>query len=250
MTKLFLVIILFFNPFVPDVKKLITEGDEFYEKFENQKALNIFQEAYKIAPDDFEVLLKLTRSYLDVGEEYMKNGDKGKAEFYYNKAIQFSETMKLKFPEQSETWAYLAASNGDMATFKGSKDKIKYGALVEKYAKKAIELDEKDTMAYVILGLFYFELSKLNWFERTFANTFLGKIPDGGLPEAEQNFKKALRLEPEWIKPIYHLSEIYREKDMNKEEFALLKKVVSLPEKNFRDKYLKVEARERLQELQ
>jgi hypothetical protein len=137
-------------------------------------------------------------------------------------------------------------SNGNIALFKGGKEKIKYAKLVEQNAKKSISLNSNAYLPYIILGIYYREIAGLNWIERAFANTFLGGVPSGSNEDSESMLKKALSFDPNMIVANYQLAKTYRQMDRMPEEKALLQKVLKLPMRDFRDKFAKEKANKRL----
>jgi hypothetical protein len=100
----------------------------------------------------------------------------------------------------------MAMSYGNIAMYKGGKEKVSYAKKIEENAKRAIQISQSDHMPYIILGIYFRELASLSWIERAFANTFFGGVPKGSLEDSEKMFKKALGLNPEIIVAIYQLS--------------------------------------------
>jgi len=49
--------------------EFIQKGDEYYARFDNKSALDYYLKAYKFAPDEYDVLFRLARTYNDLGEE-------------------------------------------------------------------------------------------------------------------------------------------------------------------------------------
>lgn len=228
------------------IKDYLEKGDESYSKFNNVEAISYYEKAFNITTDNFEVLLKLVRTYNDAGEEYYEYRNRSKAEYYINKALEFAEKFRAKFPDSSAVYSYFAMSNGNIALFKGGKEKIKYAKLVEQNAKKSISLNHNAFLPYIILGIYYREIAGLSWIERAFANTFWGGVPSGSYGESESMLKKALSFDPNMIVANYQLSKTYRQMDREPEEKALLHKVLKLPIRDFRDKFAKEKANKRL----
>jgi hypothetical protein len=104
-------------------------------------------------------------------------------------------------------------------------------------------------MPYIILGIYYRELASLSWLERTFANAFFGGVPEGSLEDSEKMFRKALAINQGIVVAVYQLSKTYREMNRKKDEEALLKKVLTMKELNFRDKFAKEKSKRRLEQI-
>ncbi len=68
--------------------EFIQKGDEYYAKFDNKSALDYYLKAYKIAPDEYDVLFRLARTYNDLGEEYYEYKEKDSSEIMIKKAIR------------------------------------------------------------------------------------------------------------------------------------------------------------------
>ena len=147
--------------FGDEVSELVKKGDEYYSKFDNLDALAEYEQAYEKRPDDFEILSRLTRTYNDVGEDY-KDKKLEDAEIYFEKGFELAELMRDKYPQRPETFFYLAATRGNLALFRGGKEKVKLGRDVEEYAKKAVELNPYYGPAYVALGVYYREVANRN----------------------------------------------------------------------------------------
>jgi tetratricopeptide (TPR) repeat protein len=222
-----------------DYRDFIAEGDEFYSSFDNLSAISEYEKAYRMAPDDYDVLFRLVRTYNAAGEEWKEKRNRDQAEKYINKALEYAEIFLNKYPDSAAAYTYLALSYGNIAMFKGGKDKVTYAKKIEQNCKKAISLSQSDYMPYIIMGIYYRELASLGWFERTFANAFFGGVPDGSFEDSEKMFKKALAINPKIIVATYQLGKTYRAMERDEEAKALFKKVLTMENMDFRDKYTK-----------
>jgi tetratricopeptide (TPR) repeat protein len=232
-----------------DYKSLLKEGDEYSRKFDNYNAVKKYEQAYSLAQDDFEVLCKLAKGYNDLGEELVNLKKNSEAEAIINKAVNTAEKLQKKYPGKGQTYTYLAWSYGNIAMFKGNKEKIKYTNKIGENGRKAIKMNPGDPIPYLIMGIFYRELAGLSWVERAFANTFLGHVPEGSYEDSEKMFKKALQINPNAITVMYNLSKTYRKMDRKNEETALLHKLLNTSNTDYRDKYSKAKAKQRLAEI-
>lgn len=239
----------FFGGEGSDYRNYIAEGDAYYNSFENINALNEYEKAYALAPGNYDVLFRLVRTYNDTGEEFKERRNREEAEKYINKALSFAEKFYNKFPDSASVYTYLALSYGNIAMFRGGKDKVTYAKIIEENAKRAVMMSQSDFLPYIILGIYYRELASLSWIERLFANTFFGGIPEGTYEDSEKMLKKALAINPNVVVAVYQLSKTYRAMDRGKEEKVLLQKVLSMKNLNFRDKYTKMKSQRRLAQM-
>jgi tetratricopeptide (TPR) repeat protein len=208
-----------------------------------------YEKAYKIAPDNYEVLLKLVWAYNDAGEEFFELRNRKESEKYINQAIIYAEKFHKLYPDSAATYCYRAMSYGNLAMFKGGNEKIKLAREVEVNAKKAIEINSNQYTAYIILGIYNREVAGLGFFERLFANAFFGGVPEGSYEESIKMFNKALEVEPNTIVATYQLSKTYKNMGNEAKEKELLQKLLKYKIKNFRDKFAIEKTKKRLEKL-
>jgi tetratricopeptide (TPR) repeat protein len=228
------------------IKDYLEKGDDSYRKFNNVEAIGYYEKALNITPDNFDVLLRLVKTYNAAGEEYYEYRNRTGAEYYIDKALELADKFKNKFPDSSAAYTYFAMSNGNIALFKGGKEKIKYAKLVEDNAKKSISMNPNAYLPYIILGIYYREIAGLSWIERAFANTFLGGVPSGTYNESALMLKKALSIDPNMIVANFQLALTYRKMDRKSDEKALLQKILDLPIRDFQDKFAIEKTKKRL----
>lgn len=248
--KIFLFItVVSFNLFPQNYEDYIGSGDKYYKNFDLINAAENYQSAHKQNPEDYFSLEKVTKIFNDLGEDYYELSDKENAEIAFNKAVKYAEIFRSKFPDSAKVYTLIAMSYGNLAQYKGRNEKIKLANKIRENAEKSIELNPNDYLPYIILGIYNREIASLNWFERIFANTFFGQVPEGSLQSAEQLLLTALKLKPGIITAMFHLSLVYQDMENEKKEIDWLKKIIDAPVTDFRDKYAKKKAKERLNEL-
>ena len=227
-----------------DYHAFIAQGDKYYQNFDNKKALTEYQKAYDAAPENYEALMKLTRAYNDVGEDL--NSDESEA--YFKKAVEYAELLTKKSPASAEAYFYLALAYGNLALFKGGKEKVKLSRNIEKNAQKSIELDSEFAHPYVVLGVYYREIANLNWFLKAFAKTIFGGLPDGTNEDSEKMFLRAIELKQS-IYAHYELARTYEVMGKRDKAVEHLKKVVELPIIDHQDQMKKADAKKKLSKL-
>jgi tetratricopeptide (TPR) repeat protein len=235
--------------FPNDFETFLTKGDEFHKNFDNVNAVINYEKAYNLAPDNYEILLKLTVTYNDAGEEYVQLRKRDLAEKYINKAVEYAEIFHKKFSDSADVYCYLALSYGNVAMFRGSKEKIKLANVVKENATKSLQMDPDQFVPYVVLGIYHREIANLGFFERLFANTFLGDVPEGSFEESIEMFNKALSILPNTIVPTYQLAKTYRYMGEEEKEKEMLQKVINYKIKNFRDRFAIEKSKRRLEKF-
>ena len=232
-----------------DFNYYIEQGDKYYGKFDNLDAIREYKKAYQLSPNGFDVLSKLANAYNDYGED-LKDSNSDGAETYFEDAIKYAEILKNKFPARAESYFLVASAYGNLALYKGGRDKVRLARNLEKYAKKAIEIDPTFAPSYVVLGIYYRETATLNVVEKTFATAFLGGLPVGSLNDSVRVLLKAEELSPNSIYPHFELAETYEK--LNDEDKAIVeyRKVLELPVSDHQDKMKKQKADKRIIKLE
>jgi tetratricopeptide (TPR) repeat protein len=245
-----LVIIPGYSAYSNTYKEYLSEGDQYYSEYNNKSALEKYLLAYNLSSDSYAVLFRLARTYNDLGEEYYEYRDRENSKAMVTKALEFSKLLVKKFPDSSASYAYLAMSYGNVALYEGGKQKIKLAHKIEDNAKKSLQMNPDQYLSYVILGIYNRQIADLSWFERLFANTFFGDVPEGSFQESIKMFNKALAIDPKTIVATFQLSLTYKAMGEKEKEAELLKKMLTYPQKNFRDKFALRKAKRRLKELE
>ena len=100
---------------------LLEEGEKYYKQFNNEKALDAFQKAEKIDPTNFEVLWRMSRTYVEIADKMpTSTGEQEDAQLeIYKKALEYADKAIKKDANNSVGYLRRAISNGKIALFKG-----------------------------------------------------------------------------------------------------------------------------------
>jgi len=103
------------------VEKLIEEGDQYTEEYNNQKALDTYLKADKLYPNNWEILWRISRAHVDIGEHMPEKTDEQKDAqlVLYQKAFDHADKSVKLAPDKSITYVRRAIANGRIALFKG-----------------------------------------------------------------------------------------------------------------------------------
>jgi tetratricopeptide (TPR) repeat protein len=183
----------FFGMVVSAHAEDVAAGDAALARFDLDAALTAYRAAHIQAPDNYEATWKLARALAD-RSTLTKDRDEQKQ--CCIEAEQLARTAVSLKPDDSKGHAYLAVAVGKLALYEGGKRKVELGNEVKREAQKAIELNDKEDLAYHVLGVWNREMAELNWLLRKFAEMLYGKFPSASLDDATRNLERAAGLAP------------------------------------------------------
>lgn len=107
--------------FSQSADELVKQGDALIEKFDDHGALQKYQEADKLSPNNWDILWRISRAYVNIANHMPDNTSELKdaqlAE--YQKALEIADRSVKLAPDQSVTYLRRAIANGKIALFKG-----------------------------------------------------------------------------------------------------------------------------------
>ncbi len=232
------------------VESLIQEGDKYTEAFDNQKALEAYLKADKLSRDNWKILWRISRSYVNIGVKMpSSNGDEEDAQLaVFEKALSYADRAVKLAKDQSVVYVRRAVANGRIALFKGV---FTVGGVVNQVkddCEKAIKLGNGDAytmaLAHYILGRTHAKVSE-KWAP---ARAVLG-LGWADKDSALVQLKKAVDLYPDFRMFYLELGKTYLEEDDYDKAKYYLKKVVDTPKKDQDDDQVLAEARQLLNDL-
>jgi tetratricopeptide (TPR) repeat protein len=229
------------------VGQLIAEGDNFSEKvFDNQKALDMYNEALSLSPDDYEILWRLSRTYVDIGEHLPNKTDaeKQKQLEFYEKSLDFAKKAAAANPKGAMGFTREAIANGRIALFRGIWDALDLVKQTKADCEKALSLDAADPAAYYVLGRTNAKVCEkpkiIRW--------PLG-LGWANMDDAIKNYEKSIELRPNFIMYRLDCARAYVEEDEYGKARAHLIKIASLPKEDEDDDVFRKEALELLNKI-
>jgi tetratricopeptide (TPR) repeat protein len=203
----------------------LARGDSAYLTFDNETALRFYTQALEADSHDFDIRLQLSRTQYDLGLDRMAQDERDAALALFNESVRHADWLVTTFPESPQAHFLYAATMGNMALFKGGREKVEIGRIVELHSRRAIELDSTFSYPYVSLGIYHRELSQLNWIERTLVRVLYGHLPEASLTSAVAYLEHAKELRPEFPFLHHELAKTYdvlKQKDKVMEHLRIL----------------------------
>jgi tetratricopeptide (TPR) repeat protein len=229
---------------------LIKVGDRYIEKFNNEKALDSYLQADKLSPDNWQILWRISRAYVNIGVHMPSTtGEEEDAQLAeFEKALGYADRAVKIAKDQSVVYVRRAVVNGRIALFKGV---FTVGGVVNKVkedCEKAIKLnnggDYTQALAHYILGRTHAKVSE-KWAP---ARAILG-LGWADKDTALTELKKAVELYPNFRMFYLELGKAYLEDDEYDKAKFYLNKVLESPKKDQDDDQVLAEAKQLLKDL-
>ncbi|MGA7838553.1 MAG: tetratricopeptide repeat protein [Ignavibacteriaceae bacterium] len=246
--------LLFLSPLIlsqtQSVEDLLKQGDELIDKFDDQGALESFQKAEKLAPNNWEVNWRLSRVYVNLANQMpAKTDEQQDAQLaVYQKALGFANKAVKEGPDKSVTYLRRAIANGKIALFKGVFSVAKVVNAAKDDLEKAIKLgnggDFIQALCYYVLGRTHAKVSE-KWKP---ARSILG-LGWGDIDVAIQDYNTAIKLYPDFRMFYLDLGKAYIREDEYQKAREVLNKVATCTKRESDDDLRTAEAKKLLQEI-
>ncbi|MBN1299877.1 MAG: hypothetical protein JW995_01575 [Melioribacteraceae bacterium] len=234
-----------------DLQTMLEEGDRLYSEFNNEAALDVYKKADLQFPDNWEVLWRISRAYVDIGEHMPASTSEQEEEQLkkYDLAFDYADKAVQLAPDQSIPYLRRAIASGRIALFKGVFSVAGVVNSVRDDCQKAIELNnggtDQQAVAHYVLARTHSKISD-KWAP---ARSVLG-LGWADLDSAFVHFKKAISLKPNYV--MFHLdyAKALIKDDFYEEARENLNLVLSSPIEDEDDSIKKEEAKALLKEIE
>jgi FimV-like protein len=229
------------------VSQLVAEADDLASKaFDSEKALEKYEAALSLDSLNYEVLWKLSRSYVSVGERIPTTSDEQKEEQLqaYEQAVQYADESILVNPNGSMGYAQRASAKIHVALFRNFWKSSGLMNDVREDCERAIELDTTNAFAYDVLGRAHLKLSqRMKLFRWPFG------VAWGNTDDAIMYFEKAISIHPNFIAYRMDAARAYIEKEEYEKAREQLSSVSTLPTLSENDDQSRKEAAGLLEQI-
>jgi tetratricopeptide (TPR) repeat protein len=182
-----------------DVSALIRKADDLDAQEQSDAAIEVLLQAEKISPNNPDVLTRLSQEYSDKIDTAQ---DRSRKLNYANLALEYARRAVHEAPNKADAHVSLSVAYGKMTDFVDNKTKMEYSKVVKSEAEKAVALDPKSDLGWLILARWNFEMATLNPILRGIAQGLYGQLPPASKEKAVEYFQKAIAAAPQKI--IHH----------------------------------------------
>ena len=228
-----------------DVAAIIKEGDRLEALLNEKAAFAKFKEVVRLQPDNIYSLNKCSELCSRIGKretsDIVRNA-------YYKAAISYATTAIKISPTNAEANCVLAIAWGRISMNSSGKDKIKAAKEIRQHVDIAIKSDPLNYKAWHVLGRWHFEISNLNFFEKTAVKLLFGSLPPSSLSESIKAFEKANMLARSFVLNNFEMARAYKKDGQKETAISILKAMMNLPNNTEDDINIKNDGRKLLKE--
>ena len=179
-----------------DIRAELQKADQLEDSDHLSEALEILKTAERTDPDNPEILYRISNVNSDSVDTA---SDEAQKKAYAQAALKYGKRAVEKGPNLSEAHLSLAIAYGKITDFVDNRTKMEYSRVIQSEAERAVQLNPKNDLAYLVLAKWNFEMSNLNPILRGIAQMLYGQVPASSQEKAVEYFKKAISIAPNRI---------------------------------------------------
>jgi len=233
----------FLRPAAQDVTALVKEADRLEAIPDEVAAFEKFKEVLKIKPTNIHALSKASELCSRIGK---RQKDHALRDSYYAAAKTYAETALKVDPNSAEASCSMAIALGRSTMSKTGKEKIENAKEIRKYIDIALKANPNYFLAWHVLGRWHYEISGLNFFERSVVKLFYGGLPAASYKESVAAFERSEALTPGFILNNYELARAYNRNGENEKAITTLKRLLTMPNHTEDDPAIKEDSKKML----
>ena len=229
-----------------DTTALIQKAARSEAAFREAEALSEYKAVLMVRPQQLTALIRCSDLNCRIGN---RETDRDKKIAYFKAGYQYAQTAYRLDPTNSEVNIVMAFSVGRMVLIQTNKERVTAANDIKRYADNAIRFDPSNFKAYHILGRWHYEVSRLNFLERTFARWFYGSLPEASLADAIKNYEKSMALRPDFMLNYLELAKALHRDGQDERAIGLLRHMDKLSDEMYDDRQVRQEGRKLLYDL-
>jgi tetratricopeptide (TPR) repeat protein len=184
-----------------DVETTLRSAAELLRSYDDQRALELYEEILAAQPDHREALGNAAYLHIRVG---WLAPDTARKRRHYQAAYDYAMRLYQRHPDGYDSHLVMGAAKAKMAGFVGKGEKVRTARELEEHARFLLRLRSDNPDVWYLFGWWHFELSRVSLADRIFAALLFGGLPDGAtMDQAIGCLQKAIALRPGYT-PYHH----------------------------------------------
>lgn len=225
------------------VDDLVRDGLAAETRLDSARALEFFQKADALKPNDAFILQKIAKQYSDMVPD--QKTDAAKKDLA-TRALDYAQRSFALEPTNAVYALSLAICHGHLALVSDIRTKVEYSRLIKDEAEHSLQLDRNYAWAHHLLGRWHYEVAAFGPVPRFFAKIFYGGIPPASAEEGVKHLQRATELEPDEMNHWVDLGFAYAAVGRKADARAAWEKSLAMPDRGKHDPAARKRAREGL----
>jgi hypothetical protein len=230
-----------------DTRTLLNQAGQLEKLCRESDALLVYGEVIRIQPTNITALCRCSELSCLIGN---RQSARTSQTVYFEAARTYAEAALRINPQVSESNFVMAFALGRLCLISSGRERIRLAQGIKRYTDLAIAEDPRNFKAYHLLGKWNYEVSNLNFMERTLARWMYGALPPASLQSAIAAYEKCLQLSPEFLLNYLELARAYDRNGQRRKAQALLSQMLRLPNASPDDNRIKSLGKELLLQWQ
>lgn len=210
------------------------------------QALRLYQQVELSEPDRLEVLIGIARQYRHLMADASDTKEKLRL---IDLALTYSQRAVKQAPDNADAHLAMAITYGKRAALEGSRDQVATSRLLRAEIDRTLKLDPRNDLAWHLLGRWSEGYADLSSARRAVGEMLFGKLPTSTYEDAAGCFQKAMAANPNRLMHYIELGRVYAIMGRPEEAKKLLKKGLSMPNRDKDDPTYKQRGKEALDKL-
>jgi hypothetical protein len=217
---------------------LLDRARQADRELRNREALCLLLEAGGQDPENPEILCLRAKQYSQLAADSRDAGNRGEERRLDDLALADATRAVAANPRSALAHASLAICYGRSLLLEGPKKRVEYSKLVASEATKAVELDPKQDVALHVLGIWNYEMARINPFLKKLVELIYGRFPEASLADYALYLERACQSAPSRLMHQAALARTYAAMGEQEKALHAIRMAESMPPKEKEDAYL------------
>jgi hypothetical protein len=187
-------------------------------------ALALFKQVFAKDSNNIEATLEISKIQTRLGHRL---ASKAAQLAQYNNSVALANKVITKVPNNAEAYYAKALALGRIILLSDSKTKIALSKVMYACTEKCVSIQPTHGYAWHILAKYHWEMSQLNYIEKT-AIKAMGGLPPASEEKAIQYFELCKKFEPAYLLNLYDLAKALNKQGKKDKAIIILQSIPNI----------------------
>ncbi|CAL4217092.1 unnamed protein product [Meganyctiphanes norvegica] len=209
------------------LQTILVEADRLYDLMDYEELYKLLHGHRVFKHDD--ILWRLGRATYERAKAAKTDAEK---KVLYKEALGYVEEALDINPNNFAVHKWMSILIDYVYTYEGTKARIAQSFNIKNHMVKACELNPTDGTSWHLLGVWFFSVAEIPWYQRKVAAVIFASPPEGTFQEALYMFLKAEEVEPNFYSSnLLYIGKCYLKIGKKDEAIEYLKRAINYEQK-------------------